>query len=108
MVRDEDIDKIDEIGFDKINDKLILEIYDYLNWDNEYEHYDLLEAKINTCLKFIESEEIVGAYPSFEKKNFIIRIILFEKPTIKALKFVSNSVTALKDVGYFLDYNIVK
>lgn len=50
-----DKDKIDSIGINKDNGKVILEISDHLDWSCEYEHLVMLQDKINSYLSFIES-----------------------------------------------------
>lgn len=43
---------------------VILTISDHLSWDSVNEHLFCLQEKINTYLRFIESEEILSKYPN--------------------------------------------
>jgi hypothetical protein len=70
---------VDSIGVDPNRDEAQLIISDHLGWneggEQDREHMFLLQEKINTYLRFIESGEIYTAYPKAKGKKTVIRII---------------------------------
>lgn len=66
---------IDLIGVDSASDDVILTIVDQLEW-GEDEHLFLLQEKFNTYLRFVESGEILEAFPDSKGRNVLIELIL--------------------------------
>ncbi|MDA2632317.1 hypothetical protein PDR34_08550 [Bacillus cereus] len=62
-----DVDQIDAIGVEGKNLKLL--IIDYLDWEYEDMHLDVLQEKINNYLVYIEDKQYFKGYgDNFEKK----------------------------------------
>ena len=70
---------VDFIGVDAETDRVVLTIVDHLEWSHEVEesHLKILQDKINTYLRFIESGELIGAYADAEGRN--VEILLLSK-----------------------------
>ena len=63
-----DVDQIDAIGVEGKNLKLL--IIDYLDWEYEDMHLDVLQEKINNYLVYIEDKQYFKDYgDNFEKNN---------------------------------------
>jgi hypothetical protein len=97
---------IDSIGVDKKTERVILKIFDHLDWSNENEHLLLLQSKINTYLSFIESGEVYEAYASANGKEFTISVDFLEKPVSNAIKFMDTSAKIIAEAGYELEYSV--
>ena len=65
---------IDMITENEDGNELVLGISDHLDWENEYEHLMLLQAKINSYLMFIETKQYNETYPNRNYKSYLIRI----------------------------------
>lgn len=101
-------DAIDAIGLDKVSGKVILKIIDALEWVNEYDHLIILQDKINSYLRFLESGEVYEAYKHSEGKKFIISIAFAFSPTANAIKFLDTAANIIADAGFELEYSIDK
>lgn len=97
---------IDSIGVDKKTGKVVLKIFDHLDWEDEHEHLLLLQTKINTYLSFIESGEVYTAYENSKNREFVISVDFAEKPVSNAVKFMDNSARIIAEAGYELEYSV--
>jgi Immunity protein 27 len=72
-------DVVDLIGVDPIRGEAQLIISDHLDWNKgdkqDREHMYLLQEKVNTYLRFIESGEINTACPKAKGKKAVIRLV---------------------------------
>jgi hypothetical protein len=71
----EQTDVVDFIGTNQSTGDVTLFIADQLDWSDEYHHLVLLQDKINSYLRFIESGEINEAYPQAVGKRIEIEIV---------------------------------
>jgi hypothetical protein len=65
----ENTNVVDLLGIDPKSDMVTLTVVDTLDWQNEEEHVARLQEKLNTYLRFIESDEIDQTYPKASAKN---------------------------------------
>lgn len=99
---------VDSIGFDPINDTVQLILTDHLGWagndrmDNE--HMYLLQEKINSYLRFIESGEIYTAYPRSRGREVIIRVVAMNALSTKAKGFFDQIQKTLLTSGYRITF----
>ena len=68
-------DKIDAIGIEKSSGKVILSIFDGLDWQSSYDHLVELQAKLNAYFDFVESGQMEEAYPASSGREVVINII---------------------------------
>jgi hypothetical protein len=98
--------KIDLIGIDKKTNNAILTISDHLDWDDEHYHLSALQEKINSYLKFIESDEIYQVYPNAIGKKLIIEIVGKYELTKAGLNFIGEVEMILNEINIELYYNV--
>lgn len=94
-------DSIDAIGVDKEMKRVFLSIVDSLVWDDENVHLFTLQEKINTYLYFIESGELLKAFPNSKGFDVCIDLVLMHVPSDEAITFFDKTIQIL------LDKNIV-
>ncbi|MCF6345558.1 MAG: hypothetical protein L3J00_03710 [Thiomicrorhabdus sp.] len=102
----EDTNKIDAIGIDKNSGIVILKIFDHLDWSDEQNHLYLLQEKINSYLRFMESEEVFEAYPDAKMRKLQISISFKETPSANCIKFLDTITKIISDSGFDLVYTI--
>lgn len=102
----EDTNKIDAIGIDKKTDKVTLKIFDHLDWSDEEKHLYLLQEKLNSYLRFLESKEIYEAYPPSKGRDLEINIDFAVSPSTNALKFIDTASQVLQGAGFTLTFTI--
>jgi hypothetical protein len=67
---------IDAIGVDNQTGELVLTITDHLEWtESDNEHRLLLQEKLNTYLRFVESGEILQTYPDSKERAVAIDVV---------------------------------
>ena len=81
-------DKIDAMGISKDGKGLRLMLSDHLDWENEAEHLNLLQDKINAYLSFIESNQYAQTYPDESFEYYIINVRFKYEASENCLKFV--------------------
>ena len=69
-------DVIDFIGIDKGSGEVILTIADHLDWNDELNHLLLLQEKINSYLRFIESGELLEKFPEAKGRKPVVEVTL--------------------------------
>ena len=94
-------DNIDAIGVDNEMQRVFLSIVDPLFWDDENVHLFTLQEKINTYLFFIESGELLKAFPDSKGFDITIELVLMHLPNDAAITFFDKTIQIL------LDKNIV-
>ena len=67
---------------------VVLTISDHLEWDAENEHLLLLQEKLNSYFRFLESGEIYESYPCAKGANFLLSLVCQFRPTEVALGFL--------------------
>jgi hypothetical protein len=90
-------DKIDAIGVDKEMQRVFLSIIDPLLWDDDNVHLFTLQEKINTYLYFIESGELLKAFPDSKGFAITIELILKHVPSDQAIEFFDKTIQILLD-----------
>ena len=94
----DNISIIDFIGIDKKTNELILTISDHLDWDNTDTHLEILQAKLNAYLSFIESGEIYEHKKEAMGRKIIIEIVgKYNLPT-EVISFYKNVNVQVKDL----------
>jgi len=90
-------DSIDAIGMDKEMQRVFLSIVDPLFWDDQNVHLFTLQEKINTYLVFIESGELLKAFPETEFFDVAIELVLMHVPNDQAIAFFDKTIQILLD-----------
>lgn len=95
---------VDLISVEDLTDKVLLTISDHLSWDGDiHEHLCLLQEKINSYLRYIESNEILEAYPKAADKEKIIRVVFKYQPIQHGIGFLASIKSKLEeetDIGF--------
>ncbi|CAM2006928.1 DUF6572 domain-containing protein [Acanthopleuribacter pedis] len=69
-------DKVDFIGVDRESGKVVLTISDHLHWNEDPDRHEaLLRTKIASYRAFIESGNLVTAYPDAEHRDPVINLM---------------------------------
>lgn len=85
-------------------DVVVLTIADHLPWDDQPEHLQILEEKINAYLHFIESGELYNQYPNARDKAYQIGITFKYVPNEVGIEFLRKVKTVLLQEGCDLYY----
>ncbi|HFK1455572.1 DUF6572 domain-containing protein [Bacillus albus] len=98
-----DVDQIDAIGVEGKNLKLL--IIDYLDWEYEDMHLDVLQEKINNYIVYIEDKQYFKDYgDNFEKK--IIDIKFQHSISENGMKFLNVVSSQLNDTDIFINIHL--
>jgi len=71
----EQTDRVDAIAVETRTGKVILTIFDHLDWHDERAHLLALQDKMNTYIRFIESGELVATYPDGAGRKPVIDVV---------------------------------
>lgn len=93
---------LDMVSFDRASALCQLTIIDHLPWDED--HLPLLQTKINSCLRYIESGQIHIAYPTAHRCDFALLIQFIYAPTEEARVFLAHAQEIVADAGYRFNY----
>lgn len=103
----ENTDVVDFIGIDKETFDVVLSISDHLLWDDDSKHHMyLLQEKINSYLRYIESGEIYEVNPEIKNKNIIISIVGKYPFNQEAEYFFSKMLSVIEKAGFSLRFEL--
>ena len=102
----EDVSIVDLIGVDTRSGNVVLTISDHLEWDDG-EHVLQLQDKLNTCLRFIESGELVERYPDAKGRTAQIAVVFKHPPDALGETFLSRAKAMTSDAGIVLTYEVL-
>ena len=89
------------VGIEKSTGDVILTIADHLDWESsETEHLQMLQDKLNTYLRFIESGELLQTYPSAVGRRPVISLVGRCEPSAAALRFVATARQTIEAAGF--------
>ena len=98
-------DKIDAIGVDLRTGCVVLTISDHLPWISAADgHLELLRAKLNAYLAFIESGQLVEAYPDAAGKRVVINVVGKHDLSGPASEFLDNATATISAAGLTLQF----
>ena len=104
----EDTWQIDAIGTEIGTGSCILTIADPRDWDNEQEHLEALQAKINAYLEFIDNGQIYREYPEAEGRPLVIDIVFRWDIPKAATTFLTRACELIIDLHVQLRYRVMK
>ena len=92
-------EKVDGVAIGHDGKTLVMLITDHLDWDKEYEHLMLLQAKINSYAIFIESKQYTNIYPNKLFDNFCIEIHFKYGLNENCKKFINTANKQLSELN---------
>jgi hypothetical protein len=93
-------EKVDFISIKSSTNEVILTISDHLHWDTINEHFLILQEKINHYLAFVESGEILSAYPAAMGRSVVIDLVYKYPPDPQASDFLTKVEKFIHDAGF--------
>lgn len=105
----EQVDVVDFISVNEAANEVVLTISDHLEWvSGTKEHLLLLQEKINSYLRFIESGELLGSYPNANGRAAVINIIGKYPLSEEAIEFIDQVKSIVGDAGIALRFEQFK
>ena len=98
---------IDLIGIEKSTGHAVLTIADHRDWKNVQQHLCLLQAKINSYLAFVESEEIFECYPDARGRQIVISVTFQFAPPPEGLSFLLNAKLTIEAAGFGFRFEVL-
>jgi putative hemolysin len=90
-------DTVDHIGISP-EQEVVLTISDHLSWQ-EADHLALLETKLNSYLRFIDSDQLLEVHPAAEHHPVVIQVVLQYEPPEQAVVVLSQVKEAIESQG---------
>jgi hypothetical protein len=99
-------DVVDIIGIDRISGEVILTISDHLDWSDTTAHQRLLQAKLNRCLAFVESDEILQSYPGATVRRVVFKVVFKFVPDDGGRAFLTRARETVAAAGFTLQHEV--
>ncbi len=101
-------DVIDSVAYE--NNQLLLQLYDHLDFDEEFEkdHLLMLQDKLNTYIWYIDSKQYEDTYSQKRFDGFTIRVFFMFEPSELCIKFISHVNERLSNTGIRVEYAVEK
>ena len=101
----ENLKVIDFVSVD-LNGNVVLTISDHLEWDDDNEHLQPLQDKINHYLGAIENGSLYEKYPNAKNRNIVIEIIAKYQPNNDGKIFLQRVKETLEAAGYGFSFEV--
>jgi len=103
----EQIKVVDYIGKDQETGDAVLTVSDHLEWDNTKEHCFLIQEKLNSYLRFIESGEMLDRFPDTGLRAIRFHIYFKFSPPRDAETFLNQTKRFLeKEASVLLQWEV--
>src|SRR5262249_23448940 len=103
----EQLNVVDFTSIDKASGDVWLTITDHLPWDkDEGRHLVLLQSKLNTYLRFIESGEIFTKVPNAKGRKIVINIFGKFPLSEQTTRFLQLASEASERAGFRLRFEL--
>jgi len=83
--------------------RIALTISDHLEWGTD-DHLFLLQEKLKSYLRFIESGEIYDEYPKAVEQEIVISVICKFPPDAAGIKFLNSAKMIIEKAGFLFEY----
>ncbi|PQO28002.1 hypothetical protein C5Y96_16630 [Blastopirellula marina] len=90
---------IDAVGICKQTGSVVVSLMDEEDWDEEDEHIKLLQDKLATYLRFIESGDMQKAYPKAQGRTVRIEIRGRCRPSEGGQRFLDETAERIRAKG---------
>jgi len=77
----------------------VLTVSDHLPWYDD-SHLEVLQAKLNTYLAFIESGELLEVYPNARNRRVTISVICKFEPDARGRQFLLEAAATISTAGF--------
>jgi len=84
---------------------VVLTVSDHLPWGPDGEHLLLLQEKLNTYLRFLESGEVYERFPTSRGKSFLLNVVCLYRPDSTATAFLGQARVAVEGAGFNLGWS---
>jgi hypothetical protein len=102
MVSVENQNVVDIISIAPDGKTVILKISDHLDWNDTLGHQNVLQAKLNRYLAFVEGGELFEKYPAATGLPIVFEVVFRFKPDRSAQAFLSRAKTIVEGAGFAL------
>lgn len=97
---------VDFIGIEPGVGAVVLTLADHLEW-GEPGHLRALQEKLNTYLAFIESGELLTAYPQAQGKAATIEVVCKHPPDADGVTFLSRAAREIAQAGFGFAWKVL-
>ena len=103
-----DKDVVDSVAYE--DDLLLLQMYDHLDFEGEFEkdHMLMLQDKLNTYIWYIDSNQYQATYSGKNFEQFLIKIFFMFEPSDLCEKFIAHVNSRLSSSNITVEYVVDK
>jgi hypothetical protein len=102
----EQTEVVDIVSIDEKTGEVILTVTDHLDWTENLKHQFLLQSKLNTYLRFVESGEIFESYPRAINRRIAFCVVFKFTPDPEARAFLARVQEVVASAGIGFSYNL--
>jgi hypothetical protein len=95
----EDSDVVDIVSINRQTGDVILTVSDHLEWFDSCARQEILQAKLNRHLAFVESGELIERYPKAKGRSVTIKVVFKFSPDADGRGFLSRAESVVVSAG---------
>ena len=104
----EDTNVIDFMGINPGDGTVVLTLTDAWDWSYPEEHLQLLQDKLNSYIRFIESGELLDKYPEAAGRVAVVSIEFRCSPIESAVDFLATARGTMDEAGIPMHYTVAE
>ena len=81
-------------------------ISDHLDWEKSVDHQLILQTKLNSYLRFIESGELFDKFPMAQNNPFWVEIVFQNEPDSDGRVFLERAKSIFGEAGFLLTHRV--
>lgn len=85
---------------------MVLTISDHLDWSNSEKHQNILQAKFNKYLAFVESGELLTRYSDAKGRPIAIKVVFRHGPDHEGWNFLARANVVIESAGLTLRHEV--
>jgi len=101
----EQLDVIDVISTDR-SGQVVLTVSDHLDWSDTVQHQNILQAKLNKYLAFVESGEILESYPDAKGRPVVLKVVFKFRPDQLGFEFLAKTKAVINSAGFSFRHEV--
>jgi hypothetical protein len=95
-----DVETIDYIGVNILFRKVYVGIFDELDWQDDRKHQELLTRKIDHCIRYVRSGQLLLNYPKVRGYDIVVEYVANRAMTQAALDFWKTRERIIRLAGF--------
>lgn len=98
---------VDLLSFEEESGDVILTVSDHLDWQDSTAHQQILQAKLNTYLAFVEGGQLLAEKPEATGRRITFAVVLKFPPDRDGQAFLERAAEVIRLAGFAFTWKVL-